>query len=55
MADVIVLIVIAILVGAAVAYIVKEKKRGAVCVGCPHAGQCAKKCQSHLESHAETK
>lgn len=39
------LIIVAI-VGAAVAYIVKEKKKGVRCIGCPSAGACAsgKKC-----------
>ncbi len=39
------LIIVAI-VGAAVAYIVKEKKKGTRCIGCPMAGTCAsgKKC-----------
>ena len=43
MADIIVGIVLVILVGAAIAYIVREKKRGVVCIGCPSAGTCASK------------
>lgn len=30
------------IVGAAVYYIYKEKKRGTACIGCPMAGDCAK-------------
>ena len=40
MADMIVIAILLIVVGSAVAYIRKEKKRGAVCIGCPHAGSC---------------
>lgn len=50
--DLIVLLVIAILVVAAVAYIRKERKRGAKCIGCPYAGDCAKKnsCGGHTDT-----
>ena len=40
------LIVILILLGIAAAiifYLIREKKRGVACIGCPHAKQCAKK------------
>lgn len=43
MENFIIVAVILLIVGGAVAYIIKEKKKGAVCVGCPHAGECAKK------------
>ena len=45
MENFIIVAVILLIVGGAVAYIIKEKKKGAVCVGCPHAGECAKKRQ----------
>lgn len=40
MVDVIVLLVLAALIGSAVAYIVKAKKSGAKCIGCPSGGSC---------------
>ncbi|MCR5273068.1 MAG: FeoB-associated Cys-rich membrane protein [Lachnospiraceae bacterium] len=40
--DIIALIVILIIVGAACAYIYKEKKKGTKCIGCPMAGNCKK-------------
>ena len=40
MADIIALIVIAAIVAAAVAYMVKAKKSGAKCIGCPAGGSC---------------
>lgn len=40
MADIIVVMIILFIVGAAVVYIVKEKKRGTKCIGCPAANTC---------------
>ena len=37
------LILIAIL-GGAIYYIIKSKKNGQKCIGCPHAKQCGDKC-----------
>ena len=42
MANFVVLTVVLVIVGAAVAYIIKEKKRGVKCIGCPAAGTCQK-------------
>ena len=41
--DIIAVIVIIAVVGLAVTYIVKERKKGNRCIGCPHADACAKK------------
>lgn len=43
MADFIIVAVLLALVGAAVRYIVKAKKSGAKCIGCPASGECAHK------------
>ena len=43
MADFIIVAIILIMVVTAITYIKKEKKRGVKCIGCPNAGQCAKK------------
>ena len=40
--DWIVLAVIALIVGAAMAYIIKAKKSGKKCIGCPDSGSCGK-------------
>jgi len=53
-ANFIVVAVLLIIVGAAVSYIVKEKKRGTVCIGCPHAGTCAKKREGGCSCHNDT-
>ena len=46
MTDLIVVAIILLIVGIAVTYIVKEKKKGVKCIGCPAAGACAHKCSS---------
>ena len=43
MENLILILILAAVVGAAITYIVKEKKKGNVCIGCPHAGTCASK------------
>ena len=43
MTDVIVVGIILIVVGAAVVYIVKAKKSGTKCIGCPAGGNCSGK------------
>ncbi len=40
MVDFIIVLIILLIVGVAVAYIVREKKRGVKCVGCPSGGIC---------------
>ena len=39
--DIIVLVIIAVLIGGAIAYIIRAKKRGQKCIGCPYSGQCS--------------
>lgn len=41
MADVIVVIILAVIIGGAVAYLVKAKRSGVKCVGCPTGGSCS--------------
>ena len=52
MADIIVVAILLVIVGAAIYYIRREKKRGVTCIGCPHAGTCAKKSQCGCGDHA---
>ena len=35
-------IVLVAIVAGAITYIVKAKKKGVKCIGCPHAGTCSK-------------
>ena len=40
MTDLIVILILLILIGAAVSYIIKAKKSGVKCIGCPAGGNC---------------
>ena len=44
MADLIVIAIIAVLIGAAARYVWKAKKSGRACIGCPDSGCCSGKC-----------
>ncbi len=44
--DIVLILVLALMIGGAVWYIVKAKKSGKKCIGCPDSGSCA----SHKES-----
>lgn len=41
MTDFIVVIVLALIVGAAIIYIKRAKKKGVNCIGCPNSGNCS--------------
>lgn len=43
MKDWIIVGIVLIIIGSAVAYIVKEKRKGAKCIGCPAACNCKQK------------
>jgi len=43
MTNLIVILVILAIVGGAAWYVYKAKKRGAACIGCPHAKSCSSK------------
>ena len=34
--------IVAVIIAAAVIYIVRAKKKGQKCIGCPHGGNCSK-------------
>lgn len=40
--DIIAIAIVAVALGGAIAYIVRAKKRGAKCIGCPSADCCGK-------------
>ena len=42
MTDLILIAILTAIVGGAVLYIRKEKKRGVKCIGCPAAGTCSR-------------
>ena len=49
MAYIIVTIILLIMVALAVGYIVRAKKKGAGCIGCPNASKCGGNCHCHKE------
>ena len=44
MENIIILLVVGMVVGAAAGYIWKEKRKGVKCVGCPYASGCGGNC-----------
>ena len=44
MENYIIIAVVGLILGLAVGYIRREKKRGTRCIGCPHAGSCSGGC-----------
>lgn len=40
----IIIAVLAVIIGAALAYVIKAKKSGAKCIGCPDAKKCSGNC-----------
>lgn len=52
MSNVIAVIILVIIIGAAVTYIVRSRKKGNKCIGCPAGANCAVKNLKHLE-HSE--
>ena len=44
MENIIVLVTVGLIVGAAAGYIWKEKKKGVKCVGCPYSSTCGGNC-----------
>ena len=55
MADFIVAAILAVVIGCAIGYIVKAKKNGSKCIGCPYAGSCASKTARSCGCHSEEK
>ena len=44
MENVIIILILVAISGLAIFYIVKSKKRGDKCIGCPYAKTCCEKC-----------
>lgn len=43
MVDIIASVIVIAIIGGAVAYIIKSKKSGQKCIGCPHSKTCGSK------------
>ena len=55
MENVIIIAVLALILGGAVAYIIKAKKRGQKCIGCPSGRSCGGSCSGGCSSCGGTK
>ena len=44
MENVIIVVILAAIAGSIIWYLLKAKRRGDVCIGCPHSKQCGGKC-----------
>lgn len=61
MADLVIGIILLIIIGGAVCYIAKAKKRGVKCIGCPAADSCSSRnagstvCECGCQSDASAK
>lgn len=49
MENIIVIIVLALILGSAIMYIIKAKKKGKRCIGCPYGASCSGKCDDRRE------
>lgn len=45
MKNLILILIVAAIVAAALVFIIREKKKGRKCIGCPHAKNCAGGCK----------
>lgn len=52
--DIIAAVAIVIIIGLAIIYIIREKRRGTRCIGCPHAGSCSGRCSGDKPSLDES-
>ncbi len=48
--DIIITIILLAIIGFAVGYIVKSKKRGEKCIGCPYSKQCGGNCGDNRDA-----
>lgn len=53
MGNIIIIVIILCIVGGIVFYLVRAKKRGQHCIGCPYAKQCGSNCSGSC-GHNET-
>lgn len=53
MADIIVGVILVAVIGAAVVYIRKAKKKGVKCIGCPSGCNCGGSCSCHTDKQSE--
>ena len=55
MTDVIVALILMAIIGGAVTYIIRQKKKGTKCIGCPDSGSCGGHCSGGCNGAGECK
>jgi radical SAM protein with 4Fe4S-binding SPASM domain len=55
MENYIIVAILALIIGAAAFYLIRAKKRGQKCIGCPYAKQCGGNCCSTKQNDSEKK
>ena len=55
MENYIIVVVLVLILGAALIYLIRAKRRGQKCVGCPYAKQCEGGCAAHAPSKKKNK
>jgi hypothetical protein len=53
--DFIAIAAVALIIGGAVFYIIRAKKRGQKCIGCPYAKKCGSSCHCNTSSKNDVK
>jgi len=51
MKNAIVILILLAIVAGIVVYLIRSKKRGEACIGCPYAKQCSGKCGGNCSHH----
>ncbi len=46
MENIIVIVIVALIIGSITGYLIRARKRGQKCIGCPYAKQCGGNCNS---------
>ena len=51
MDNVVIILLVAAIIGIAIWYIVRKKKSGAKCIGCPYSNECVSKSEDSCKSN----
>ncbi len=55
MENVIVVLILVAIASGIICYLIRAKKRGEKCIGCPYAKQCSSKCNSDCSCNSNNK
>ncbi len=49
--NIIIVVILLAIIGSIILYLIRAKKRGETCIGCPYAKQCGSKCTGNCGKH----